>query len=250
MFFQIKDGMHPTESRRIHGQMSEAILTAGLLSVSGGLQDAYTYVFRGKVFSNAQTGNIVLLSINIYNHNWSQALRYFIPLIFFAFGIIVAEWIREKYFNLQKIHWRQIVLINEILLLFIVGLLPERIDILANAMVSFSCAMQVQTFRKVTGYAFSSTMCIGNMRGGMESIFIYLKTKDRKVLKKAIRYWQIIFLFGIGAIIGGHLVSKFGACTIWGSCMFLFVCVGLMFIREERNIHMYSTTDMEDLKTT
>ena len=44
-----------------HGQMSESFLTAVFLSLSGGLQDAYTYLFRGKVFANAQTGNIVLL---------------------------------------------------------------------------------------------------------------------------------------------------------------------------------------------
>ena len=48
-----------------HGQMSESFLTAVFLSLSGGLQDAYTYLFRGKVFANAQTGNIVLLSANI-----------------------------------------------------------------------------------------------------------------------------------------------------------------------------------------
>ena len=34
-----------------HKQMSESFLTAAFLSVSGGLQDAYTYIFRGKVFA-------------------------------------------------------------------------------------------------------------------------------------------------------------------------------------------------------
>ena len=38
-----------------HRQMSESLLTAAFLSVSGGLQDAYTYISRGKVFANAQT---------------------------------------------------------------------------------------------------------------------------------------------------------------------------------------------------
>ena len=47
------------------GQMSESFLTAVFLSLSGGLQDAYTYLFRGKVFANAQPGNIVLLSAYI-----------------------------------------------------------------------------------------------------------------------------------------------------------------------------------------
>lgn len=47
-------------------QMSESFLTAAFLSVSGGLQDMYTYISRGHVFANAQTGNIVLLSQHIF----------------------------------------------------------------------------------------------------------------------------------------------------------------------------------------
>ena len=62
-------------------QMSESFLTAALLSISGGLQDVYTYIARGHVFANAQTGNIVLLSQNLFAHNWYQALHYFIPLL-------------------------------------------------------------------------------------------------------------------------------------------------------------------------
>lgn len=60
------------------------------------------------------------------------------------------------------------------------GIFPNEMDLLANAMVSFACAMQVQAFRKVNGYAFASTMCIGNLRSGMESLCAYGKTKDKK----------------------------------------------------------------------
>ena len=35
-------------SLKPHGQMSEAFITALFLSVSGGLQDVYTYLYRGK----------------------------------------------------------------------------------------------------------------------------------------------------------------------------------------------------------
>lgn len=220
-----------------HGQMSESFLTAVFLSLSGGLQDAYTYVYRGKVFANAQTGNIVLLSQNIYEQNWTTALHYFVPLLSFVLGVAIAEWIRQSFQTWQAIHWRQIVLLSEILLLFAVGFLPEDLNMLANAVVSFSCAMQVQAFRKMTGYAFASTMCIGNMRSGMEALFLYLRTHDRGTLKKSLCYWKIIFLFGFGAGIGGHFVSVFGAKTIWLSCALLLVGFFLMFIKEEIEEH-------------
>ena len=139
-----------------HKQMSESFLTAAFLSVSGGLQDAYTYIFRGKVFANAQTGNIVLLSQSIIDKDFVRAIHYLVPLLFFALGIAIAECIHVKFQRIQHIHWRQLILVLEILLLLVVGFLPTRLNLLANAMVSFSCAMQVQSFRKVNGYAFAS----------------------------------------------------------------------------------------------
>ena len=47
---------------RFHGQMSDTFHAAVFVTHSGGFQDAYTYICRGQVFANAQTGNIVLLS--------------------------------------------------------------------------------------------------------------------------------------------------------------------------------------------
>ena len=64
--------------------MSEAFCTAMFLSVSGGLQDVYTYLYRGKVFANAQTGNIVLCSVKLVEGDWSAVLHYLVPLCFFA----------------------------------------------------------------------------------------------------------------------------------------------------------------------
>lgn len=162
-----------------HGQMSESFLTAVFLSLSGGLQDAYTYLFRGKVFANAQTGNIVLLSAHIMDGQWGMVLHYFIPLCAFAFGVLVAERMRERFRSMQRLHWRQLVVLGEMLLLLIVGFLPESCNLLANAIVSFSCAMQVQAFRKVDGYAFASTMCIGDLRSGVEAFCIGVKRTNR-----------------------------------------------------------------------
>ena len=220
-----------------HRQMSESFLTAAFLSISGGLQDAYTYLFRGKVFANAQTGNIVLLSACVVDRNWYQAAHYLIPLLFFALGIAAAEWVRLKYQRIERLHWRQLVVLSEIILLFAVGFFPVRLNLFANALVSFSCAMQVQTFRKVNGYAFASTMCIGNIRSGMESLCVYGKTKDKEKLYKAGHYLGIIAMFAVGAAVGGHLILLLHERTIWVSCGLLFVGFLLMFIKEELEEH-------------
>ena len=220
-----------------HGQMSESFLTAVFLSLSGGLQDAYTYLFRGKVFANAQTGNIVLLSANLMDGNWERVLHYLVPLCAFALGVLTAEKMRERFREMRTLHWRQLVVLGEGLLLFLVGFLPQEQNLLANAIVSFACAMQVQAFRKVNGYAFASTMCIGNLRSGMESLCAYGKTKDKKILRKSGNYFGIIFLFAVGAALGGHMIGYIGARTIWISCIILLISFLCMFIKEEKKEH-------------
>ena len=40
-------------------QMSSSLSVGFLLALAGGFMDAYSYMARGKVFANAQTGNIL-----------------------------------------------------------------------------------------------------------------------------------------------------------------------------------------------
>ena len=95
-------------------QMSEAFLTSIFLAVSGGFQDAYTYNTREEVFSNAQTGNVVLMSQNFMVGRWMDGLRYLFPLLAFAFGVFFAERIQGRFKYAKRLHWRQGILLLEI----------------------------------------------------------------------------------------------------------------------------------------
>ncbi len=70
--------------------------------MSGGFQDAYTYFARGGVYSNAQTGNVVLLSNHIMSGEWMIALKYLLPLIAFASGIFIADIVHSRFKYAQK----------------------------------------------------------------------------------------------------------------------------------------------------
>ena len=214
------------------GQMSDSMLTMVCLTLSGGLQDAYSYFVRGKVFANAQTGNVVLMSQHLFAGEWADSLRYLIPLTAFVCGVFAAEEIRGRFWNLEAVHWRQIVAVTEIILLFCVGLLPHSMDSAANAITSFACAMQVQAFRKVDGYAVASTMCIGNMRSGVEALSRYRRTGEREMLRKATEYIGVILVFALGAGAGSRLLLLWGRQTIWINCVLLLFTVLLMMIPE------------------
>ena len=212
--------------------MSESLLISAILSFSGGLQDTYTYLIRGEVFANAQTGNVVLLSRYIMTGDFKSGLHYLLPVIAFVIGIIVAEQIDYRFKYHERLHWRQIILVIQSILLVIVGILPLSLNTLANMLVSLSCAMQVQSFRKVRGHSYASTMIIGNIRSGTESFSKFLRDKNRDMLLQSLYYYGIILVFALGAGIGSLLSNVLGIYTIWASALLLLIsCMILSLVR-------------------
>ena len=216
-------------------QTSESFVLSALLSFSGGLQDAYTYNVRGRVFANAQTGNVVLMSQSFMQGEIARGLHYMGPLAAFALGIFIAERIENRYKDSKSFHWRQIIILIEMIVLAVVGVMSSKLDIPANMLVSFACAMQVQTFRTVRGYGYASTMCIGNLRSGTESFSQYLRSKNKDTLFKSLHFFGIILFFAIGAGFGGVVSSMFGIRTIWISAALLLLAA-IMMIQKKASI--------------
>ena len=211
-------------SKKPRGQMSDSFLMAAFIIMSGGLQDAYTYCCRDKVFANAQTGNIVLMSTHLFAGDWSGVSRYLVPVLSFMAGIFVAECVHRRYKRMEKVHWRQIIILAEIVLLFVVGFLPQEVNTFANALVSFVCAMQVQTFRKVRGHAYAS---------GTDALCAYFHTHDKKILQKSMTYFAVIGVFALGAGCGSVLTARYAEKGIWVSCILLTISFLMMFVRED-----------------
>ena len=77
-------------------QISDSIPCGILLALSGGCMDAYSFLFRGRVFANAQTGNMLLFGVNLANGNFYDALKYLLPVVVFTAGIILSDFINRK----------------------------------------------------------------------------------------------------------------------------------------------------------
>lgn len=213
-------------------QRSDSFVLGALLSFSGGLQDAYTFNIRDRVFANAQTGNVVLMGQNFLLGNWDQGIDYMFPVISFVAGVFLSEFIESRYKYNKKMHWRQIVLLFEFLLLFMVGLLPLEYERIANMTVSFACAMQVQAFRRLRANNYASTMVIGNLKNGTHYMVRFLRSKTPQYLIYSLQYYTIIVIFAIGAGVGGVLSRRLGIRTIWICCGIIMIA-GLIMIKVE-----------------
>lgn len=225
------------KKKAIRGQMSESTAVIGLLCISGGFQDAYTFDCRGGVFANAQTGNMVLMGQNFAMGHWQTGLRYLIPVLAFAAGVYFAERVKRRYKSQEGIHWRQIILLLEAVLLLGVGVMPQGMNIAANVLVSFVCAMQVQSFRKLNGNAYATTMCIGNMRTATELMCSYHCTKEKALRDKSLLYFGFIGIFILGAALGGAASHFLEEKAIWVSSLLLAAAFAMMFIKEDIEAH-------------
>lgn len=214
-------------------QMSESLIVAIFLALSGGLMDSYSYLYRGKVFANAQTGNILLFGVYASNGKWDNCLKYVFPIISFSIGILLAQMIRNC--MIKKFHWRQVTLLVEIVLLTLVAFIPFELNLVANSITSLVCGIQVQTFTKLRGRDFSTTMCLGNLRKSTHYMYDYLNTKNKIYLESAILYFTTITFFVFGAIIGSRFGNLLGLKTILISPVFLLIAIFIMFIDNEKN---------------
>lgn len=214
-------------------QTSESIELAAILAFSGGLMDAYSYLARGKVFANAQTGNILLFGVNLADGDAARALHYAVPVIAFAAGIALAHSI--KIFSREhRLHWRQIALLVEAALLVVVSCIPDDLNLIANSLTSLGCGIQVQAFRKLHGNGFATTMCIGNLRSGTQRLVDYVHERDRAHLEGCLLYYGVILCFAIGAIAGSRVIGALGLRAILVSSALLLVAFFVMFQDREK----------------
>lgn len=196
--------------------------------------DAYSYMCRDHVFANAQTGNILLLGVNLADGRWNMAICYLFPVMAFIFGIILAEFVREVSRDKSILHWRQTAVICEAGILIVVAFIPQNYNLLANGLTSLACGIQVESFRKIQGNGIATTMCIGNLRSGTQNLYEYRSTRDKEKILKGMLYYGIILFFILGAVIGNAAVKEWKEKAIMGCSIFLLLAFGLMFVDREK----------------
>lgn len=220
-------------------QISESARVGAVLAVSGGFMDAYSYLCRGKVFANAQTGNVLLFGVNLCGGDWSAAAKYGAPILAFTAGIIFAEISRRSLAEKLPrkgsfiLHWRQISVLLEIAFLTVVSFLPQSCNLLANCLTSLACGIQVESFRRIRGNGIATTMCIGNLRSGTENLCEFVQRREAVFLRRALLYYGIILCFAAGAVAGNYGIGQLHERAILVCSALLLIAFTAMFAEGE-----------------
>ena len=216
----------------------DRLLSASLLAATGGLLDAVVYTLHGHVFANAMTGNVILLGISTFSHDWMQAARHMVPILCFIAGVVASRFLRI----LPLFHASIAVLALEMVVLFAAGLLPLSFpEMTFTAIISFTSAFQVSTFRQVGRFAYNSTFITGNLRTAAEATVNQFLDSDpdlrRSEAAKARKLFFICGYFLLGAMAGAWGAPHLGNKTLWlAEPLLLIVLARVLFLNADPGI--------------
>ena len=137
----------------------------------------------------------------------------------------------------KKLHWRQVAVLIEAVMLLCVAVIPGTMNLLANSLTSFACGIQVEAFRKIHGRGIATTMCIGNLRSATQNICNYFIEGNKENLLNGILYLGIITSFILGAVIGNFCIKIQELHAIIISAILLIISFFIMFTDREKDIH-------------
>ena len=202
-----------------------------LLTVAGGMMGLYTYNLRGGVFSNAQTGNIVKMSVAFGQGNFSEGLYYFIPFTAYILGTILSEILPEKVRKTHFIRWDTMLVGIEIIVLFLVGLIPfSWPNQIAQVAINFLCAMQFNTFRQAEGVPMATTFVTNHVRQIGISLARIIKHHEQEpeARQKALKHAKLILAFFFGGVFMTFMSRYYREETIWFAIIPLSICFAFL----------------------
>ncbi len=187
-----------------------------LLMAVSGMMGAYTYILRGGVFCNAQTANIVIMSIAIGQGRWKDSLYFLIPITAYILGTFLSESLPSPVKRLHFLRWDTWLIGLEALTLFIIGFVPLTVpDQIIQVVINFLASMQYNTFRQAEGIPMATTFCTNHVRQlGVAAAKVLRKHDAAAAHRGKVHLTMLLSFFCGGAalsFVGAYLQEK----AIW-----------------------------------
>ena len=189
-----------------------------LIFVAGFL-GAFTYVLRGGVFCNAQTGNVVLLGMELGKGDWNGALYYLIPIGAYILGAVVSELLPNPVKHRLAVRWDTLLIAVEMLVIVMLGFLPESAPVqISQVAVNFIASMQYNTFRQAEGVAVATTFVTNHIRQvgvGLAMEWRHRHNAEKPHRRKFLTHLGMLLFFAAGATVGTVFCLQLLGRAVW-----------------------------------
>ena len=213
---------HPAEPHYLTCERNWVYFT--LIAVAG-FWGAYTYLLRGNVFCNAQTGNVGLMGLALGSAEWAKAGYYLVPISAYILGAFVSE-----------------LMLIEMIAVLGLGFLPETAPVqICQVVINFVASMQYNTFRQAEGVPVATTFATNHIRQigvGLAKELRHRHSADKSHRRKLARHCGMLFFFILGAVTGTVFCHLLVGRAIW----LTMIPLGIIFLTL---LHADRTTEKE-----
>ncbi len=189
------------------------------LIFTGGFWGAYTYILKGGVFCNAQTGNVVLMAISLGSASWGRAIYYLIPISAYIMGAFISELLPNTIKHTFSIRWDTLLILIEMAAVFFLGFLPETLPVqISQVTINFIASMQYNTFRQAEGTPVATTFVTNHIRQlgiGLAKELQHRHTDNTVPHQKMMKHFYMVLFFIIGCASGTVACHLFYGKAIW-----------------------------------
>lgn len=197
-----------------------------------GFWGAYTYLLRGNVFCNAQTGNVVLMGMALGSGHWLEGLYYVIPISAYLLGAFVSELAPNPVKHHLSMRWDTLLMGIEMAMVLFLGALPETAPVqIAQVGINFVASMQYNTFRQAEGVPMATTFATNHIRQigiGLAKEFHHRHDGDKSHRLKLKKHAKMLLFFSLGAVVGTVFCHLMLGRAIWLTMLPLGVVFGTL----------------------
>ncbi len=203
------------------------------LTVIAGFLGAYTYLLRGNIFCNAQTGNVVLMGMALGAKKWKEGLYYLIPISAYLMGAFISELFPNPVKHKFPFRWDTLLIAIEMVVVAVLGFVPESAPVqISQVAINFIASMQYNTFRQAEGIPVATTFATNHIRQigvGLAKEIRHRKRADKEHRKKLRKHFGMLVSFLSGAMIGTVFCRIMLGKAIWITLIpFTVVLIALM----------------------
>ncbi len=202
----------------------------------GGFLDAYTYLTRGGVFANTQTGNVILLATSSAAGEWHRAVAHLWSILAFVVGVLVATVLRTWWRDATSASLLLSVTVAQAAVLGVVAAVPAGWpNVVVTVPIAFVAAMQMELFRTIGGLPIITIATTGNLMRFVESLHALVTQRDSESRRRCALYSAVVAAFAGGAVIGA-VVSRWLGTPAVAVCAAAMVVVALFVFADARQI--------------
>ena len=221
--------MDQSQPLRVRYLTCEKYFIFELLICAGGMMGAYTFNLRGGVFCNAQTANVMLMSLAFGQGRWMDGFYYLIPISAYIAGALISEALPKPVRRMHFLRWDTCLIGFELLALFLIGWIPLSAPVQpVQVAINFLCSMPYNTFRQAEGIPMSTTFVTNHIRQIGRWTAIALHKRDRDAWRMAGKHLRMVAVFFAGGVALTVLCKPLGEKAIWLALLPLGVGFGLL----------------------